>query len=156
MLFNALIITSKLGGIRVREVIIRRKSVMPVSELEDKHFIGHDNGWFTGNLVMKGDVPCIVGDFIEFDEEYTINEFWTKVIPESVGQYTGLRDSNYKKIFEGDIGWDAHHEVYGVVKFDEGKFIYCWDNICEDLFEVNEDIEIVGNTYEESYLLNTK
>ncbi|HBB5379566.1 TPA: hypothetical protein KBR49_003002 [Listeria monocytogenes] len=44
-------------------------------------------------------------------------------------QYTGLKDKNGKKIFEGDMGWDEHNECYGVVKFEEGKFLYAWENI---------------------------
>ena len=56
-----------------------------------------------------------------------------EVIPETVGQFTRLNDKNGKEIWQGDIGWDDHQECYGVVKFDEGKFVYEWENICTDL-----------------------
>src|SRR5699024_4534432 len=68
-----------------------------------------------------------------------------------VMQYTGLTDKNGTEIYEGDIGWDEHRECYGIVMFDEGKFVYVWENICEDLFETN--IEVIGNVYEDSHLL---
>ncbi|EHC5294628.1 hypothetical protein JR517_000508 [Listeria monocytogenes serotype 1/2a] len=68
-------------------------------------------------------------------------------------QYTGLKDKNGKKIFERDIGWDEHNECYGVVKFEEGKFLYVWENIAEDLWEVADGIEICGNIHENPELL---
>ncbi|HAC1057575.1 TPA_asm: hypothetical protein GY057_14240 [Listeria monocytogenes] len=68
-------------------------------------------------------------------------------------QYTGLKDKNSKKIFEGDVGWDEHNECYGVVKFEEGKFLYVWENIAEDLWEVADGIEICGNIHENLELL---
>ncbi|HEL6897807.1 TPA: hypothetical protein UPP88_002281 [Listeria monocytogenes] len=76
-----------------------------------------------------------------------------KVDPETVGQYTGLKDKNGKKIFEGDICWEEHNECYGVVKFEEGKFLYVWENIAEDLWEVADSIEIYGNIHENPELL---
>ncbi|MCE8267937.1 hypothetical protein JJO14_09345 [Listeria monocytogenes] len=71
-------------------------------------------------------------------------------------QYTGLKDKNGKKIFEGDMGWDEHNECYGVVKFEEGKFLYAWENIAEDLWEVADSIEIYGNIHENPELLEEK
>ncbi|EAC4106218.1 hypothetical protein CAX72_10615 [Listeria monocytogenes] len=68
-------------------------------------------------------------------------------------QYTGLKDKNSKKIFEGDICWEEHNECYGVVKFEEGKFLYLWENIAEDLWEVADSIEIYGNIHENPELL---
>ncbi|MBC2188695.1 YopX family protein [Listeria booriae] len=68
-------------------------------------------------------------------------------------QYTGLHDKNSNKIFEGDIGWDEHNECYGVVVFDEGKFLYEWENISEDLWEIKGDIEIRGNIHDNPELL---
>ncbi|EOI54814.1 YopX family protein [Enterococcus gilvus] len=68
-------------------------------------------------------------------------------------QSTGLKDKNGVEIFEGDVGWDDHLEVNGKVIYDEGKFIYEWENICDDLCEVNADIDVIGNIYENPELL---
>ncbi|HLR91937.1 MAG TPA: YopX family protein [Atopostipes sp.] len=68
-------------------------------------------------------------------------------------QNTGLKDKSGAEIYEGDIGYDNHFGCYGVVKFDEGAFIYNWVGISEDLFEATDDVEIVGNIYENPELL---
>ena len=53
------------------------------------------------------------------------NPFFVEVIPETVGQFTGLTDKNGKKIFEGDIVsfadcWDTQHK--GVVYWCSGSY----------------------------------
>lgn len=78
---------------------------------------------------------------------------WIEVKPEYLMQSTGLKDKNGVEIFEGDVGWDAHFEEYGEVVFENGSFRYEFGNISEDLFEVTDDIEIVGNIYENPELL---
>ncbi len=70
-----------------------------------------------------------------------------------ISQYTGLRDKNGKKIFEGDIGWDEFRGEYNEIIFHEGKFIAECENIAYDLWEVTDDIEVIGNKWENPDLL---
>lgn len=67
--------------------------------------------------------------------------------------YTGLRDKNGEEIHEGNLTWDSHKEVIGRIVFDEGKFLYEWENISEDLREVCDEIEVIGSVYENPELL---
>ncbi|EHF6378900.1 hypothetical protein J3X15_002867 [Listeria monocytogenes] len=99
----------------------------------------------SGNAYIAYDVNE-VGSFVYISRS-------EKVDPETIDQYTGLKDKNGKKIFEGDICWEEHNECYGVVKFEEGKFLYVWENIAEDLWEVADSIEIYGNIHENPELL---
>ena len=88
------------------------------------------------------------------------------VIPETVGQYTGLTDKNGVRIFEGDIVRYAERRLGGEdvsvafpVTFDEGGFCahhYFLNNWLRNGLGGNaklEDIEVIGNIHDNPELL---
>ena len=79
-----------------------------------------------------------------------------QVIPETVGQYTGLTDKNGKKIFEGDILKGSWNTIFKVVYDDcylgfRAKEKTDFHN-CIDYYGLNT-IEVIGNIYDNPELL---
>ena len=81
-----------------------------------------------------------------------------EVIPETVGQYTGLNDKNGKKIFEGDILLKGFEKV--LVKWNANQ---CRWGIYSNNYEIcgfNEStqgyFEVIGNIYDNSELLEVQ
>jgi uncharacterized phage protein (TIGR01671 family) len=87
------------------------------------------------------------------------------VIPETVGQYTGLIDNNGVKIFEGDIvciNRNAPSEKYnrGFIEVDYGAYVVTrgGDLFSEYLYDFSDkpgyaDVEIIGNIHDNPELL---
>ena len=131
----------------MREILFRGKDIA--------------GNWHYGvPLVFTEDYVCITAP-------HTYNK---AVIPETVGQYTGLTDKNGKKIFEGDIvkrEYTLHHgetkttreTQIGVVNFnDRGEFIANTVKGRGNWFSIGvvwkgDYIEVIGNIYDNPELL---
>ena len=126
----------------------------------DKH------GWLTGHYFVNRGVHFIVEDGIANPlntwEDYAVD-------PDTVGQYTGLKDRNGKEIFEGDIlllsDKDTHqelavveHGLYGwtfynpktVLRYEDGSHTYRAVENCRFMFGTGE---IIGNIHDNPELL---
>lgn len=124
--------------------------------------------WAYGSLISAGAYCCILEseekvhpmDYPYLDSDLgTIDGQATPVIPETVGQFTGLFDKNDKKIFEGDIikcsiiydiGCYPHFETeIRIVEYIEGCFCPFYN--CE-----RNTYEIIGNIHDNPELLGVK
>ena len=116
------------------------------------------NKWVFGSFVSDA---CGISREEYLNEYGDIGLIMTYVIPETVGQYTGLTDKNGKKIFEGDIV--KFCDIKGVINYSMG--CYCvktnkpdWksrNNPAIDIVlnEYENEIEILGNMHDNPELL---
>lgn len=138
----------------MREIIFRGKRV--------------DNGeWVEGFYAKSGEKTYII-----FDNDIAVAYVSMKeVIPETIGQYTGLTDKNGNKIFEGDIFRPFDNEIIVVAWIDyystlgflcriehtetkRGKVITKsydgWAMLCD--YELSK-LEVIGNIHDNPELL---
>ena len=129
----------------MREILFRGKRI--------------DNGeWVYGNLFVPDNPDKPVEILIGTNSVRISYE----VIPETVGQYTGLTDNNGKKIFEGDIVKSCEYDdVYFVKYFDNDNYsaFDCVPDVplceCNGLsYLVNEEgCKVIGNIHDNPELL---
>ena len=125
--------------------------------------------WIEGDLVRDSEgKPHIVDNKYAVywgGESIFVFEYECEVIPETVGQYTGLTDKNGKKIFEGDILAFSDRLVY--VHWHD--YCGCWDcsyiKAIEGKPTLHEDrspnkwrynAEVIGNIHDNKELLEVK
>ena len=125
--------------------------------------------WVQGYLFddgIKDSKRMFVGNLVITDYKGTASDNWEvghylcEVIPETVGQYTGLADKNGKKIFEGDICRVTRHCIlcYGSITFKKGSFWFDEfnaDSVLElSKLEINNfEIEVIGNIHDNPELM---
>lgn len=121
-----------------REILFRGKRV--------------DNGqWVEGSLIGE---DVIVGNIVDFEEDYFTTEFWYRVDPETVGQFTGRYDKNDKEIFERDIvvNKNIHGKKWIVEYRTDSEYVgFVLKEIGTNgisLFTSWNDIEVIGNIHD--------
>lgn len=135
-----------------------------------------DNGeWVEGNLINcaffnNDGFPIFYildTDNIEYDcwEDIAEEIGYLEVIPETVGQCTGLKDKNGKLIFEGDVVKDKDSGLFGKVVFAtsadgfDGMTGFMVDDIDDGLQNYNgfwHLVEVIGNIYDNPDLLEVE
>ena len=118
---------------------------------------------FRGRTVDSG--RWIFGDLSNYGDGYkaitTTKDFSiidsAEVIPETIGQYTGLKDLHGTRIFEADIVkvYDVYcnETVVGVVEFCDGSFRICDKDFTSYDRWMYCKVEVIGNVYDNQELL---
>lgn len=90
----------------------------------------------------------------------------TEIIDYTLMQSTGLFDKNGKEIFEGDVvnAYDTDRNegriykttnLIGIVTYRENAFCLKQGNVLTDLWVHSEEVEVIGNIYENPELLES-
>lgn len=109
---------------------------------------------FRGKKTINGE--WVEGDLFQHSEQRFImgNNRNTEVMPSTVGQYTGLKDKNGVKIFEGDI-LEAMNGNRGYVVFEHGAFMKsCIPKGVMSSLTIATDVNaVIGNIHDNPELL---
>ncbi len=127
--------------------------------MENLVSVNYKDGFVFGQLVYSGKQPYIVGEVVESTDEWITLEYWIPVKPETVGQYTGLKDKGGVKIFEGDLFQDEYDIAYAIKYCPEGgKYVgYSLregEIGLEDVIDAN--MELIGNIHDNPELLEVE
>ena len=117
-----------------------------------------DNGaWETGSLVIVR-MDCHDAQYYIADK---MTGYHTPVDPSTVGQYTGLKDKNGERIFEGDIAkvLQGKDKDIAYVGFENGAFMLypktgnIYERTLWEYWYNDWDVEVIGNVTDNPELL---
>lgn len=111
--------------------------------------------WVYGGVLQgSGDHSIIYGGENADDPGEGLDK-WT-VYTDTLGQYTGLKDKNGKRIFEGDILLLDREDGYFKLEFDEdtARFVMIGDYVQVDFDNFwSYEVEVIGNIHDNPGLL---
>ena len=148
----------------MREILFRGKTYL---KQNNQSF---NNVWVEGDLIVSKNKFYIHPHANVFKVENELAKLMVchEVIPETIGQYTGLTDKNGNKIFEGDIVKDTFGRIMEVVF--RGKFVkfafrlikatgkkwtnnFCFSDMKEWFLCGIPEVEVIGNIHDNPELL---
>lgn len=130
----------------MREILFRGKRIDYVKFQKEEW-------WIEGNAFIHNDRETV--DISTGTGDFSINK---RVIPETLCQYTGLKDKNGNRIWENDI---IKHEIsctIGTVKWYQEDYAgWCVDDIVIDEQQFTDEMwsecEAIGNIFDNPELL---
>lgn len=145
----------------MREILFRGKRIDNGEWVE---------GWLTEDTIIGN--KTYVAPVIHIKDSRLFATEWHEIDPDTVGEYTGLKDKNGKMIFEGDIlkiaktmngvGYyyipPLDYPVNVVVKWDLCSWM--WETLCEDKRYIGfpdawcyYEAEVIGNIHDNPELM---
>ncbi|MBO7250824.1 MAG: hypothetical protein J6V42_06080 [Clostridia bacterium] len=142
----------------MREILFRGKRKYGGDWVEGFYYV--QRGKYAGDKTFIYEEPKITTGIVETSGAYgeTHKDIEYTVIPETVGQYTGLTDKNGKKIFEGDVVRYMNKDIMVVVWYEgSASFVIAYSAINFDylasIMSAHLFLEVIGNIHDNPELL---
>ena len=117
-------------------------------------------GYYVKSRYYEGGTNHFIIDVENKHNDYGAFSLKYEVDPDTICQYTGLKDGNGTKIFENDIVISAEfcpdNEGYGVIQWadDEAMFTIDTDGCCYNFDNFfGAEFEVIGNIFDDPELI---